>query len=127
RDSITRAGCYPPDAVGISATAATDIALWDVQGKARGVPVYQLLGGLARDRIVCYPHTGGRTREELVEDCQRHVAEGWKFVRLGVGGQGETMEPGEATRRCLSNFEAVRAALGDELELVRDFHTRRAG
>jgi L-alanine-DL-glutamate epimerase-like enolase superfamily enzyme len=122
--SMARGGFFPPGAIGMSAIAAIDIALWDIQGKARGVPVYQLLGGLARDRVVCYPHTVGRTVEELIESCRQHVAEGWKFVRLGVGGQGETFEPSEAVRRCLANFEAVRTALGDEVEIVVDFHTR---
>ncbi|HEY3108505.1 MAG TPA: galactonate dehydratase [Chloroflexota bacterium] len=122
--SMSRGGFFPPGAIGMSAIAAIDIALWDLQGKARGVPLYQLLGGLARDRIVCYPHTVGRTREELVEDCRRHVAEGWKFVRLSVSGQGETLEPAAAVRRCLGDFEAVREAVGDEVEIVCDVHTR---
>jgi L-alanine-DL-glutamate epimerase-like enolase superfamily enzyme len=122
--TMSRGGFFPPGAIGMSAVAAIDIALWDIQGKARGVPVYQLLGGLARDRIVCYPHTVGRTRERLVEDCQRHVAEGWKFVRLSVSGEGETLEPAAAVRRCLGDFEAVRAAIGEEVEIVCDVHTR---
>jgi galactonate dehydratase len=122
--TMSRGGFFPPGAIGMSAIAAIDIALWDIQGKARGVPLYQLLGGLARDRIVCYPHTGGRSREALVEDCRRHVAEGWKFVRLSVSGEGETLEPAVAVRRCLADFEAVRDALGDEVEIVCDIHTR---
>lgn len=121
---MTRGGFFPAGKIAGSAISAIDIALWDIQGKARGVPVYQLLGGLCRDRVVCYPHTTGKTIAELVEDCRRHVAEGWKFVRLSVPQQGSVLEPSVSVRQCLEQFEAVRAAVGDEVEIVCDIHTR---
>ncbi len=122
--TMSRGGFFPPGAIGMSAIGAIDIALWDIQGKARGVPVYQLLGGLCRDRVVCYPHTGGRSREDLVEDCRRHVADGWKFVRLFIGDEDGVLEPAAAVRRCVADFEAVRSAVGSEVEIVCDVHTR---
>jgi galactonate dehydratase len=122
--TMSRGGFFPPGAIGMSAIAAIDIALWDIQGKARGVPVYQLLGGLTRDRVVCYPHTVGRTREALVEDCRRHVADGWSFVRLSINAENDVLEPAAAVRRCLADFEAIRNAIGDEPEIVCDVHTR---
>ncbi|TAK20711.1 MAG: galactonate dehydratase [Chloroflexota bacterium] len=122
--SMSRGGFFPPGAIGNSAIAAIDIALWDIQGKARGVPVYQLLGGLVRDRVVCYPHTVGAIREELVEDCRRHVAEGWQFVRISVGARDGIMEPRVAVRACLDDFAAIREAIGDDVEIVCDIHTR---
>jgi L-alanine-DL-glutamate epimerase-like enolase superfamily enzyme len=122
--SMSRGGFFPPGAIGMSAIAAIDIALWDIQGKARGVPVYQLLGGLVRDRVVCYPHTVGRSREELVEDCRRHVADGWQFVRIGIGAQDGVIEPRLAVRKCLDDFAAIREAIGDDVEIVCDVHTR---
>jgi galactonate dehydratase len=123
---LFRGGFFPAGKILCSAISAIDIALWDIQGKARGVPVYQLLGGLARDKVVCYPHNGGRSIEELVESCQRTTAEGWKFVRWGIGdgGSGGILEPGPAVRRAIKEFEAVRTAVGDEIELCFDVHTR---
>src|SRR5688572_4362021 len=53
---LFRGGFFPADKVVSSAIAAIDIALWDLQGKRLGVPVYELLGGRVRDRVVCYPH-----------------------------------------------------------------------
>src|ERR1044072_1046346 len=67
------------------AVSAIDIALWDIKGKALGVPVYELLGGLCRGRLPCYPHCNGASVESLVEDARPHVAEGWKIVRWGLG------------------------------------------
>ena len=80
-----------------AAIAAVDIALWDIKGKALGVPVYQLLGGRVRDRVLTYNHNGGETVEELVECCQQSVAEGWKMLRWGLAHQqGDLLEPDQA-------------------------------
>ncbi|KAB7629591.1 D-galactonate dehydratase, partial [Verminephrobacter sp. Larva24] len=54
-----RAGFYRGGAVFMSAIAGVDQALWDIKGKALGVPVYQLLGGLVRDRMRTYGWVGG--------------------------------------------------------------------
>ncbi len=66
--------------------AAIDIALWDIKGKALGVPIYDLLGGKVRDKVVCYPHNQGHSYElePLVESCLQTKEEGWKFVRWGL-------------------------------------------
>jgi len=119
-----RGGFFPADKIATSAISAIDIALWDIKGKALGVPVYELLGGLARDKVVCYPHSQGRTLDELVENAKRHVAEGWKFVRWGLGQQGEILEPGTVIPEAIRAFEALRTALGDQVELCFDIHTR---
>jgi len=53
-----------------SALAGIDIALWDIQGKALGVPVYRLLGGATRDKVLVYRHVGGGTPQQLAENAQ---------------------------------------------------------
>ena len=122
---LSRGFFFPHDRIAGSALAAVDIALWDLMGKALNVPIYQLLGGRVRDRVVCYPHTGGRTTEELVERCLAARDEGWKFVRFSpnIGPDGR-FEPGEAVRESVAMFEAVRGALGDTVEICFDVHTR---
>ncbi len=122
---MSRGFFFPHDNIAGSALAAIDIALWDIMGKALGVPVYQLLGGRVRDKVVCYPHTGGRTPERLVENCTRLYEEGWKFVRFSPNlGENDRFEPGEAVREAAPMFEAVRKALGDKVEICYDAHTR---
>ncbi len=121
---MSRGGFFPAGKIAGSALSAVDIALWDIKGKRLGVPVYDLLGGLARDRVVCYPHNGGRTTDELVESCRRTTAEGWKFVRWGLSDGTDVLEPSRAVRRAVKEFEAVRTALGDEVEICFDVHTR---
>jgi len=127
RGAPCRAGAIPAERVLSSALSAIDIALWDIKGKALGVPVYELLGGRVRDRVVCYPHNVGHGPdiESLVESCQQSVEEGWKFVRWGLPQQGEILEPAWAIRQGLRQLEAVRKAIGDEIEICFDVHTRR--
>jgi L-alanine-DL-glutamate epimerase-like enolase superfamily enzyme len=119
-----RGGFFPAGRVLGAAISAIDIALWDIQGKALSVPVYQLLGGRVRDRVVCYPHTGGATPEELGENARRLREEGWKFIRFSVPSDGEMLEPRWAIRQTVRLCEGVKAAVGDDLEICLDLHTR---
>lgn len=120
-----RGGFFPGGNVLASAISAIDIALWDIKGKALNQPLYNLLGGLCREKVVCYPHNGGGTLEALVESCRRTTAEGWKFVRWGQPETGRgLLEPGESVRTAIRQFEAVRHALGDAVEICFDVHTR---
>ena len=122
---LFRGGFFPAQRILTSAIAAIDIALWDIKGKALGVPVYELLGGRARDRVITYNHNVGDTLEELVECCQRSLDEGWKVLRWGLEhGAGGILEPGVAVRRAIKEIEALRLALGDEVKLAIDVHTR---
>ena len=128
-----RGGFFPADKVYCCAISAIDIALWDIKGKALNMPVYKLLGGPVRDKVVSYPHTQGGTTEELVENCKRAVADGWKFVRWGqpeTGGVFEyqgmdgLMEPVESMRLAEDQMARVRDAVGPDIQLCFDMHTR---
>src|SRR3954467_3297863 len=67
----------------LAAQSAIDIALYDIAGKALGVPVYQLLGGKQRDVVPCFATTGGDTVEEMIEKVQMLVELGWQCIRVG--------------------------------------------
>ena len=64
-----------------AAISAIDIALYDIKGKALGVPVYQLLGGKHRDYVPTFATTGGRTAEELIAKVQECYDAGWQCIR----------------------------------------------
>lgn len=121
---LFRSGFFPGSGILSAAISAIDIALWDLHGKALGVPVYELLGGLCRDKVVCYPHCGGDTVDALVENAQKRVAEGWKFIRWGLASEGELLEPSRMVRRGIEECQALREALGPEIEMLFDIHTR---
>ena len=128
---LFRGGFFPAERVISSAISAIDIALWDLKGKALGVPIYELLGGRVRDKVVCYPHNGGTGAEDggeiapLVESCLKSKEEGWKFVRWGLPHrQGNILEPRQSVRLALKQFQAVREAVGEDIEITFDVHTR---
>ncbi len=123
---LFRGGFFPAGRIAASVLSAIDVALWDIRGKALGVPVYDLLGGLVRDRVVCYPHNVGHAMEiePLVESCLQTKAEGWKFVRWGLPQDGNVLEPTQSIRAALRQMEAVRRAVGDDVEICFDVHTR---
>ena len=127
-----RGSFFPADGVYSCAISAIDIALWDIKGKALGVPVYKLLGGPVRDKVVCYPHCQGSTTAELVENCLERVDEGWKFVRWGqpetsgvFEAQGHALlEPVESMRIAEEQMALVREAVGPDIQICFDVHTR---
>ncbi len=79
-----------------------------------------------RDKVVCYPHNSGHAMEiePLVESCLETKEDGWKFVRWGLPQDGVTLEPRQAVRAAIAQFQAVREAVGDEIEICFDVHTR---
>ncbi len=140
--------------VTMSAIAAVDTALWDLKAKAAGLPLYQLLGGASRERVMVYAHANGRDIAETVAEVERHVALGYRAIRAqsGVPGIGKVYgvpaagvdgapvhdyEPADAalpgehdwsTEKYLRHtpelFAALRDAIGWEHHLLHDAHHR---
>ena len=125
---------FPADGVYACALSAIDIALWDIKGKALDMPVYKLLGGPVRDRVVCYPHNAGSNLQELVENCKQTTDEGWKFVRWGLpetNPDGSIMsdgtsrlDPVASIRAAEEQVASVRDAVGQDIQICFDIHTR---
>lgn len=125
-----------------TALAGIDMALWDIQGKEAGMPVYRLLGGPCRPAVPCYAHAGGRDLVELEEDVRRYMEEGYPVIRcqLGPYGGGGFIEAEQAPRpknawpdaRVFDDeayleaiprmFEHLRAKLGFGPKLTHDVH-----
>ena len=99
--------------VTIEAISAVDIALWDIKGKALGLPVHTLLGGARRDTISLYASMLFEKDLGLMrERAQRHVAEGYRAVKFGWGPMGPDLATDVALVR------TAREAIGDAALLV---------
>ena len=108
----------------LSAISAIEQALWDITGKAYGQPVYKLLGGAVRDYIPCYTHCGDPERAvQLMEEG------GWRAFKSGPRGRRAAMpvspvDEREIVREAAQSYEALRKAVGDDVELMCDCHGR---
>ena len=109
-----------------AAISAIDIALYDIKGKALGVPVYQLLGGKQRDRIPTFATTSVPPGEEMIEQAKALIEAGWTSMRLMPAGQrNESIyEPRESIGVTAKWFTKAREALGEEVVLGVDYHHR---
>src|SRR3954447_13113109 len=118
---MTRSGFFPGDRILNAAVGAVDVALWDIQGKALGVPVRRLLGGKVRDWVPCYAHIPGEDGplEEFVASCRELAAAGWRHLRFAVPTPAiPVVEPRQSVLATLERFHAARDAVGDEVELI---------
>ena len=121
---LFRVDFFPGGRINAAAMSAIDIALWDIKGKALGQPVYMLLGGKMRERVFCYTGIGGKTPADTARAAQERVAEGWKYLRMSVFSRDGILEPRTAVRDSIAHFAAAREAVGPEIEICIDVHTR---
>ena len=115
---------YPAGREKLHALGALDLALWDIKGKALGVPVYALLGGLTRDYVECYS-TGFPSQGNLEDTARACMEAGFRAFRVGVA---DTRQGAYNTRRMvdvtLEQCRAIRSGVGDNGDWCIDFHTR---
>lgn len=135
-----------------NALSGLDQALWDIKGKRANMPVYQLLGGKCRFAVPCYSHASGNTVEEVAQDAKKKMEQGFKYVRIQLGGYGATqalggygatsitkqdfkdngfgmpqdnfMDTYRYLRTVPEIFKETRKVCGDEVELLHDVHER---
>ncbi|MBE6999752.1 MAG: galactonate dehydratase [Clostridia bacterium] len=109
-----------------AALSGIDIALWDIKGKALNTPVYNLLGGKCRDKLLVYLGIGGDTPEEVAENGIKAVEMGYKALRFCTIGEAKApyCEPGVEVRKSEKCMKALREAVGDDIEIVFECHTR---
>jgi galactonate dehydratase len=113
--------------VAMSALAVVEMACWDIVGQALGQPVYRLLGGAVRDRIKAYAngwYAVERAPDEFAAAARRVVDRGYRALKLDPFGAGPwELDPAERLRS-VALIEAVRDAVGDDVEILVEMHGR---
>ena len=121
---LYRGGFYRGGGIHMSALAGIDQALWDIKGKALGVPVSDLLGGPVRDRIRVYSWIGGDRPSETAAAAKAAVARGFTAVKMNGTEEMQYVDTYDKVERCLANVAAVRDAVGPNVGIGVDFHGR---
>jgi galactonate dehydratase len=108
-----------------SAISGIDQALWDIRGKALGMPVYKLLGGPFDPRGVRgYYHVDGASRERLAQIRETAIAQGLSCVKSGIPGYYEWIERRSKIEAAIKSIEMLREVLGPEIDIAIDFHAK---
>lgn len=121
---LYRAGFYRGGPIHMSALAGIDQALWDIKGKALGVPVHALLGGQVRDRIRVYSWIGGDRPADTARAAQEVVARGFTAVKMNGTEELQFVDSYAKIDAAVANVAAVREAVGPDIGIGVDFHGR---
>jgi len=103
------------------AIAGVDIALWDVLGKATGLPIHTLLGGAHRDKVLMYASIGGgggMKAEAMVKQVERFLERGFKAIKIRMDWGAMRQDADSA--KDLEMFRQVKAVTGDKVPLSFD-------
>ena len=107
-----------------SIISGLEMALWDIKGKAFGVPVYELLGGAARDRIKVYSWIGGDRPSDVVEQARDRVERGFDAVKMNGTEELHYIDSYDKVQAVVDRVSSIREAFGDGLGIGVDFHGR---
>ena len=123
-----------------SALGGIDIALWDIKGKAAGMPVYELLGGKCREGMAVYRYAAGREKEEVLKNVNKLWDQGYHYIRCQIlpeycspdhtlwktrrPNDGFHCDPKKYMRTNIELLYYIREKMGEELELLHDSHER---
>lgn len=133
RQSFWRVGV-----IGLSAISGIEQALWDIRGKALGVPVFKLLGGQVRDRVRMYTHLGGGDMRAVYETqysadpkpfvdlALEVVARGYTAVKVLITPPTESLNSITAYRYAEKMMAAIREAVGEGVDIMVDCHGRHS-
>jgi galactonate dehydratase len=133
RQSFWRTGV-----IGLSAISAIEQACWDILGKILNQPVYKLLGGAVRDRVRMYTHLGGGEMRAVYESqgsndpklfadrAMEVIAKGYTAVKVLLTPPTEVLNSIAEYRQAAAIMEALRLAVGDEVDIMIDCHGRHS-
>ena len=116
---------YPAGREKLDALGALDLALWDLKGKALGVPVCDLLGGVSRDHVECYS-TGFPSHGNLKETARACIEAGFRAFRYATADppKGQPFSSRQMVDKTYQDCVEIREAVGKDGDWALDYHTR---
>lgn len=122
--TLYRGSFYRGGPILMSAISGIDQALWDIKGKALGVPVYQLLGGLVRDKIKAYSWVGGDRPADVIDGIKKLMAGGFDTFKLNGCEEMGIIDNARKVDAAIAVVAEIRAKFGNTIEFGLDFHGR---
>ncbi|RRE58530.1 galactonate dehydratase [Klebsiella pneumoniae] len=119
-----RGGFYRGGPIMMSAIAGIDQALWDIKGKVLNAPVWQLMGGLVRDKIKAYSWVGGDRPAEVIDGIKKLRGIGFDTFKLNGCEEMGIIDNSRAVDAAVNTVAQIREAFGNEIEFGLDFHGR---
>jgi len=121
---LYRGGFYRGGPVLMSAISGIDQALWDIKGKALGVPIYDLLGGAVREKIRVYAWIGGDRPDDVAREALAKKAEGYTAIKMNGTEEVEWIGSPRRISEAVARAAAIRDACGPDFGIAIDFHGR---
>ena len=119
-----RGGFYRGGPEVMSAIAGIDQALWDIKGKALGVPVYELLGGACRDRLKVYRWIGGDRPSDIRAGAREAYEQGYRALKMNGTEEMHYIDSFKKVQAVCDRVAAIRDELGFDMDIAVDFHGR---
>lgn len=110
--------------VHMTCVSGIEMALWDIKGKSLGVPVWQLLGGRARNRIRVYSWIGGDRPSDVAAEAAKRRDAGFSAVKLNCCSEMHYIDSFAKVEEVTSRIASIREAVGYDLDVGIDFHGR---
>ena len=121
---LYRGGFYRGGPILTSALSGIEQALWDIKGKALDVPVYELLGGAAREKIRVYSWIGGDRPADVAEEARVQIEAGFTAIKMNATEELHYVDSHTKLDAAAERLAAVREAGGPDLDIGIDFHGR---
>lgn len=124
--AMYRTGFYRGGPILMSAIAGIDQALWDIKGKVLGAPVYELLGGLVRDKMKMYSWVGGDRPSDTIAGIKKLQAIGFDTFKLNGCEEMGLIDNSRTIDAAVAVVAEIRETFGNSIEFGLDFHGRVA-
>ncbi|WP_055669670.1 galactonate dehydratase [Desnuesiella massiliensis] len=110
--------------INMTVISGIEMALWDIKGKAFNIPVYEFLGGAARDRIMVYSWIGGDRPAEVVKEALDRKERGFQAVKMNATEELHYVDSFKKVQGVVDRVASIREAVGYDLNIGVDFHGR---
>jgi len=122
--ALYRGAFYRGGPILMSAISGIEQALWDIKGKALGMPIYELLGGAVRQKVRVYSWIGGDKPSEVAQAAVEKHEQGYTAIKMNATAEINWIDNFKKIEEVVSRVGSIRDALGYDMDIAVDFHGR---